>query len=125
LGSIGGCGGGLVAENGPGPVPTSLTGIRGGLLCCCQFLSSTRPGMSLSIQRGKHMSLLLWITLCAQGVIFATNVWLLSRVARNNNEGRAQVAWMDEQIKAAERENEVLGNLVALYLAFHYKGLYW
>ena len=47
----------MVAVNGgPIAVPTSLTGIRGGLDCCCQFLSSTRPGIgfSYSERAGSH-----------------------------------------------------------------------
>jgi len=68
---------------------------------------------------------LTWFAFWMQWAVFAANIWLAWQIGRRLKENRKHLAWMDEQIKAAERENEVLGDLVALYLAFHYKGLYW
>ena len=69
--------------------------------------------------------ILLVFAFWTQWAVLGANVVLLWRNRRNLKDAREQVAWMDEQIKAAERENEVLGNIVALYLAFHFRGLYW
>ena len=61
---------------------------------------------------------LLWSAFWTQWVVLVANILLLRRIARGNKEGR-------EQLKAVERDNEVWSNVVALYLAFHFKGLYW
>jgi hypothetical protein len=68
---------------------------------------------------------LTWIAFWTQWLVFGANVYYTYRNARLLKESREQVDWMDKQIVMAERQNEELANVVALYLAFQFKGLYW